>query len=94
MGSSILVDGNIKRMGRERRLGMDWKLYPENMFIRDSFWTARGMAVGSWSWMALGRIRGSGLRGLRMAKALIMIILPKSSIKVNGRMARRMDMDC
>ena len=52
------------------------------------------MAVGCWLWRGLGRIRGSGLGGLRMGKALIMIMLPKSSIKANGRMARRMDMDC
>ncbi len=52
------------------------------------------MAVGCWLWRGLARIRDSGLRGLRMGRALIMIMLPKSFIKVNGRMARRMDMDC
>ena len=60
MESFILVDGRINKMVRDKRLGMDFKLYLQNMFIKDSFYMARDMEVVSLLWMGLGLIKGNG----------------------------------
>ena len=55
---------------------------------------ARDMEVESLLWMGLGLIKGNGLKALRMVRVRIMIMSLKYYIKGNGKMVRRMVMDC